>query len=187
MKRMKMKTILALAMIAVVLTAAIGGTLAYLIAKTDAVVNTFQPGSVPIEIEEKFDNNVKSDIKIKNNKDSDTSVYVRVNLLCYWSDAEGNPAGRNAWSLPDVNLGEGWITDGEYYYYADLIKPGDGTSALFSDSIILESVTDAKDTFYQTLDILAQAVQAIPADAVEEAWPNVDVSEGKLVLADSGN
>ena len=80
MKRMnKTKTILALALVALLLTCAVGGTVAYLVTKTDAVTNTFTPGRVTVRVEDTVSGNVKKDVKITNT--GNTSAYIRVAIV----------------------------------------------------------------------------------------------------------
>jgi hypothetical protein len=65
-----------------------------------------------------------------------------------------------------ASTGADWIkgSDG-YYYYTKAVAAGEETGALI-DSITLATVGD----FKQTLTICAEAIQANPTTAVQEAW-----------------
>ena len=84
MKRMKKKSLLLVAGIVLMLTIAIGGTIAYIVTNTQPVVNTFTPGGVPIEINEKFDGTTKSDVTIKNK--GNVPAYIRAKIIVTWKN-----------------------------------------------------------------------------------------------------
>ena len=56
MKKMNKKSILLLIAVAALALTTVGGTLAYLMTKTDPVVNTFEPAKLDTEIVEVFQN-----------------------------------------------------------------------------------------------------------------------------------
>ena len=66
MKKNK-RLIIMMASIIMIAAATIAGTLAWLYTNTEAVTNTFTPAKVGNFIDETFENNVKSDVKIYNN------------------------------------------------------------------------------------------------------------------------
>lgn len=80
----------ALGIVAVALAAVltVGGTVAFLVASTGPVTNTFTPANVSTEIEEGFNGTTKSDVRVENK--SDIPVYVRAKVVINWVDADGN-------------------------------------------------------------------------------------------------
>ena len=106
------KFLLGAVLVVLLLTFAVGGTLAYLVTQTDPVVNTFTPADVSTEIKETFVNNVKSSITVENK--GDIPVYVRVALVGNWCDSDGNVV--EPWNdSVDINNSD-WI-EGSYGYF----------------------------------------------------------------------
>lgn len=157
----------------------VGGTLAYLIDETDAVVNTFTPAYVEGGVHETFDGATKSAVTVENK--SNIPVYVRVMLAPYWVDDAGNTVGWLGGWTPDFTLGENWIEIGNYYYYKTPVAVDASTGDLLGSSITL--IRDEATGYRQALDVFAECIQAEPADAVENAW-GVSVSNG--VIAGQG-
>ena len=62
----------------VLLLAVAGGTLAWLTAR-DSVNNTFTPAHVTCDVADKFENGIKSGVKIKNT--SDIPAYIRAYIV----------------------------------------------------------------------------------------------------------
>ena len=88
MKHMKRKALLLAVCAALVLTAAIGGTTAFIVANTNQVKNEFTPGEVPIEVKESFDGTTKSDVRIRNN--GNVLAFIRAKVVATWKDSGGN-------------------------------------------------------------------------------------------------
>lgn len=87
MKLNRKKGILLLAAAMLILVCGVGGTLAYLATQTGQVQNTFEPAYVTSEVNETFENNVKSDVTIKNT--GNVSAYIRAAIVVTWKDAAG--------------------------------------------------------------------------------------------------
>ena len=124
MKMNRMKALLTAAMIAILLTAAIGGTVAWIAASTDPVTNVFTPGNVNTEIEEKFENNVKSEIKISNTGSVD--VYVRVAIVANWVK-DGQIVAPWAGTFPFNSIDWTYREEDGYYYYNSVLKAGENS------------------------------------------------------------
>lgn len=168
MKNLNKKSAALLIAVAVLLLATVGGTLAYLIDRTDELTNTFTPTKVDTEIDEEFDGSTKSQIIISNASDS-IKVYVRVALVGNWVDAEGNIV--RPWTpKANMKLGSDWVkhTDG-FYYYTSPVTPGGSTSNLLGENI---TDTDPKTGETLELTVIQQAVQAEPSTVVDEVWPD---------------
>ena len=146
--------------LALILVCTVGGTVAYLVTHTDPVVNTFTPGEVSCQVEEKFEgNNVKTKAVVENT--GNVPAYIRVAVVANTIDGEGNITGMT--NLPDNRLNEtDWTKSGGFYYYKGVVQPGDVTANLLTaDGIDLTGIQ---------VTILASAIQSMPDDAVEEAW-----------------
>ena len=73
------------------LSATVTGTLMYLVSKTTAVTNTFEPATVTCEVKENFEGTVKKDVTVKNTSNID--AYLRVKLVTYRVNADGERIG----------------------------------------------------------------------------------------------
>ena len=76
-----------------ILVCTVGGTVAYLVAQTDPVVNTFTPGKVSCQVEEEFKDNdtVKTKAVVKNT--GNVPAYIRVAVVANTIDAQRNITG----------------------------------------------------------------------------------------------
>lgn len=166
--------------LALVLALGVGATLAYIATASDPVPNAFEPRKVEVSIAEKFEDQVKSDITFSN--EVDIPVFVRATLAVWWTDAEGTivsqPEGCGT-PKPKLKTDGGWFAVGNVYYHTQALNPegqeGDETG------VMLEPLTATVSEGYQLhIDVLYEAIQAQPADAVLEAWGS-DV----VVAADS--
>lgn len=175
----KRKRIIAL-LVGVILLAGTAGTLAWL-SVTGVLVNQFGIGSVTPSVQETLNGKVKSDVKAKNT--GTAPAYIRAAVDIYWQDQDGarlwdepkeEPKGEAdyeiAWSVADVsgaNSAYNWVkaSDG-FYYWTSPVAPGAETG------VLINRVTELKATEGRNLvvDISTQAVQAMPDEAVHDAW-----------------
>lgn len=145
----------------------IGGTLAWLSTKDAPITNTFDPSKVSCRVTESFDGRVKSNVNVQNT--SDITAFIRVKLVTYRTNDEGQHIGGTA-SIPGFTLGTGWEEYHGYYYYTHPVEPGASPAAYLAESIALtESYTDA-DGGKQAIDVMAEAIQSVPEEAVKAAW-----------------
>ena len=161
-----------------IVTVGVGSTLAYLIDTSSDVTNTFLPSEVSCEVYETFDGTTKSNVYIQNVKDndglSDTEAYIRAAIVVTWKDADGNVYGQKPVANTDYSISVNttdWIlstTDG-YYYHKSPVEPGESTSILIETCKLKDGVTPPSG-YHFSVEIVAEAIQAEPADAVEEAW-----------------
>lgn len=173
--RMNRATVLLMAVLMLIGVVA-GSTVAYLIAKTDDVQNTFEYGKVSCAIHEDFkDKTYKKDVQVENT--GNVNAYIRATCVINWLDKDGNIAA----SVPSdydytltVPISDKWVPGGDgYYYYTSPVEPGGKTDFL------LDCKVDYPENAEYTLsvEILATAVQSEPASAVTEAWgPNTPLS-----------
>lgn len=154
------KPLLLLLSLVLVVALAVGGTLAWLTAKTDPVVNTFTAGTGGTNIVETVTPTEKTSVKIQNTGDID--VYVRVRLVINCIDADNNII---AGTKPTVQIKEGWTFYGDYYYYNGTIGENETTSELLNAPITLD---DGQGNLYE-VNVMAQTIQ-VGGGAVEDAW-----------------
>lgn len=161
---------------------AIGGTVAYLMTRTNPVQNTFTPSHVACQVTENFDGTTKSNVNVTNT--GDTEAYIRVRLVTYRVNDQKQHIGGVA-EIPSFTLGENWVKYGDYYYYTLPVVPGDKPATNLTDSMTLTgSYTDA-DGGKQVIEVMAEAIQSKPAEAVRSSW-GVTITQGS-VSAYSGN
>ena len=163
------------------LALAVGGTVAWLNARTPKVTNTFTPAHVTCEVEEAFDKTtgVKTDVNVKNTSDID--VYIRVKLVTYRTNDAGQHIGGTA-ELPAFTLGENWVEKDGYYYYTLPVAPGKTPAANLADKMTLTASYDDADGGKQALDVMAEAIQSVPEEAVADAW-GVKIAQGSVTKA----
>ena len=168
---------------AVLLTAAVlligtvvGSTVAYLIAQTDAVENTFEYAKVSCEVKEDFNGgNTKKNVQITNT--GSTNAYIRATYVVNWLDAQGNIVASvpedYSYTLTENPEGEWTKGAGGYFYYLSPVAPGNSTPG----SLLTCKVTCPENPEYTlSVEILADAIQSEPASAVTEAWGNTPIA-----------
>ncbi len=151
------------------LTLAIGGTLAYLVTNTGPVENTFTPGTVTCRVEEDpkpdkpviFDGSVKKNVNVRNT--GNVPAYLRVKLISYRVNDDGNRIGGDS-SIPEFALDADWKQYGDHYYYIHPVAAGETPAAplIGTSGIKLEDYTY---TFYGatvTPEELANDPDAVP-------------------------
>ena len=160
---------------------AVGGTVAWLTANTGNVANTFTPSNVACSVTENFDGTTKSNVNVTNT--GDTEAYIRVKLVTYRVNDDGQHIGGTA-TIPTFTPGKGWVKYGEYYYYTKPVAANGGTPAnpLIGEPGIALIKYDDADGGKQAIEVMAEAIQSKPKDAVESSW-NVTVgSDGNLAI-----
>ena len=161
---------------ALIAAIAVGGTVAWLSAKTSPTVNTFTPSHVSCSVEESFDGKTKSSVNVLNT--GDTDAYIRVKLVSYRVNEQGQHIGGTA-DIPEFTPGENWVKNGGYYYYTLPVKPNDKPAADLIESITLTDSYNDPDGGRQVIEVMAEAIQSGPEKAVGEAW-GVSVSQGSV-------
>lgn len=188
------RKILCLSVIAIMLAILAAGTIAYFTAEGRAH-NVITTGSVEIELKEWADENKTEPFKnlegvmpnttvtkiaeIKNIGKSDAWIRVKIQKsieLKY----EGNPDT----DLVELNLNDtDWITDGEYYYYKNALKPGETTTPIFTSVTFKAAMGNEYQDAKATVDVYAQAVQTANNPATDgdvktvKGWPASEPAE----------
>lgn len=156
-----------LAAVIVLLAGAVGGTWAFLVAQSEPVQNNFTYAHVRCTIDEKFENGVKSDVKIQNT--GDIPAYIRARIVVTWKDRSGNVS---AVPVKDtdytITFNEtDWTQQGDYWYCNTAVDATKFTPVLITEC---KKTGTAPDGYNLSVEILADAIQSEPANAVTEAW-----------------
>lgn len=159
---------------------AVGTTVAFLVDRTEPIKNTFEYAKVSCEV-----TGSKESVQINNT--GNTAAYIRATYVVTWRDADGKVAvsvpGGYSYTLTE-NLSNNWKkgTDG-YLYYTSPVAPGNSTL----DSLPTCNVTYPDNPEYTlSVEILAEAIQSEPAEAVQQAWGATLVG-GQLIPPALGN
>lgn len=128
MKNMKKKSFLILATMVLLLTFAVGGTIAYLVTSTNPVVNTFTPGKVTCAVVEGAftdgTSKTKTDVKIQNT--GNTTAWIRAMVVANWYEGGRIVAPATVSFTPE----SGWEKIGNYYYWNSTVAAGGFTGEL---------------------------------------------------------
>jgi len=158
------KRLILVVCLVLLLVIGVGTTMAYFHLASGPVINTFQAGSAGAKVNEVVSGNTKNEITVTNTGKS--PVYVRVRLVSYYEDSKGNVLPQASPCL-SFTLGDNWVYHGGYYYYNAPLAAGATTEDLLG--------TDLAMSEGQVIEVLADTVQATPAQAVKDAW-DVDAS-----------
>lgn len=159
---------------------AVGTTVAFLVARTEPMKSTFEYAKVSCEV-----TGSKENVQIKNT--GNTAAYIRATYVVTWRDAYGKVAvsvpGGYSYTLTE-NLGNYWNKGADgYFYYTSPVAPGNSTL----DSLPTCNVTYPDNPEYTlSVEILAEAIQSEPAEAVQQAWGATLVG-GQLIPPALGN
>lgn len=159
----------------IALVFACGAVYAYMFMRTGEQSTQFIPAKVDCEVTEAFDGDSKTSITVKNTGNVD--AYIRVRLVSYWIDKDGNVAAKASPTL-SVSAATGWIPGSDNtYYYSSPVEPTQAPLELFASSITLEE----EDGYRQVVDVFAEAIQAQPTTAAAEAW-KVTITDGSTTI-----
>lgn len=188
--------------ILLLLTAAVGGTLAFLSVETLSVQNQFESAYVTCEVVvgeidttnvfQPVNSGNGDVIKIKNTGNVD--AYIRTAIVVNWMDSAGNVLGTAPVETTSEKNGDyaftvntvKWNQDTStgFYYYIDRVAAGDTTQVLLNN--ITVNKPKGYDNYELSVEVIAEAIQAdgttddteIPA--YQDAW-------GISIPGNSGN
>lgn len=172
----KKKVSLLLVSLVLIAAIAVGSTVAFIATSTNSITNTFNPANVTIDIDEKFENGVKTDVQVKNT--GNTDAFIRAQIVVTWKDTNGNVSATKPVLGTDytMTLNEAdWFqgTDG-FYYCTKSVAPNGGSTPVLIEKC--EKTGTPPDGYDLSVEIIASGIQSTPASAVEEAWKVVSVS-----------
>ncbi|HIT25228.1 MAG TPA: hypothetical protein IAC27_04195 [Candidatus Enterenecus avicola] len=173
---------LLMVLVIVLVLCAAGSTVAWLTVKDDTE-NTFSVGTASVQVQETFPEpyTEKKDVSIKNT--GDVPVYIRAAVSIYWKAEDGSVVAQAPVEDRDYTIAWGsspnWVQHGDLYYYLLPVDAEASTDPLIDRCTQLDVTADGKAL---VVDVLAQAIQAVPADAVQEAWGVTVGEQGQLNL-----
>ena len=154
------KPLAALVALVLIIGAVVGGTLAYLAARTD--------------------------VKITNI--GDTEVYIRATYVVTWKDAAENVYPEQPQPGVDytisLNPKQDWFYYNGYYYYTAPVAPRASTGVLID--LCTPVAERTPEGYTLSVNVLASAIQSVPAEAVGQAW-GVNIAPGSVTAYSAGN
>lgn len=177
--RMNRTAVLFIAIILLISTA-VGSTVAFLATKTEPVENAFEYANVSCEVTEAWDTDGSSIVQVRNT--GTISAYIRVAVVANWMDVNGDIAALDPEGYSyDLTCSSGsWVQgkDG-FFYYLSPVAPGAST-----EGILLACTVTCPEPPECTLsvEVLAEAIQSTPASAVNEAWGVTVDGSGMLIV-----
>lgn len=168
-----------------ILLITIGITYALLFDTTEPVNNEFRAASIynPLILEDFTTGNlVKKNVKVSMSEASYQS-YIRAKVIVNWQDNNGNVLAITPEQGVDYSitytLGD-WISSRDGYYYYKYPTTGE-TSTLISEAKVLKKAP--KEGYKLNIEIIAQAVQSTPSEAVVDTWNVVLDQNGNISLS----
>lgn len=165
------RTAVLLIAVLLLITTAVGSTAAFLVTKTEPVVENFAYAQVSCQ--------VTDTMGVKNT--GTAQAYIRASYAVNWLDGEGiiaavTPEGYSC-ALAENPQGA-WVEGGDgYFYYPAPVDPGGETPSLLTCR-----VSCPEDPEYTlSVEVVAEAIQSNPAEAAEDAW-DVTVSDDVLTV-----
>ena len=180
------KALIVAALAVVILTAAVGGTMAWLSTQTPDLTNTFEPAKVTCKVVEpgwvNGTSTTKSNVSIQNT--GTTDAYIRAMIVANWCTANGKVV-KTASPTYEGLPGSGWVEHDGFYYYTQPVAPNQTTDSYLFTSCTPNNAEKPEGADHLEVNIICQAVQSTPANAVTEAW-GVTISNGSVSSA-TGN
>ena len=176
------RSIILLVSLLSVIALSIGTTLAFIFTNTSKVENTFNPTRVSCDVTEEFENNIKTNVSIKNT--GNTDAYIRAAVIVTWVNNDGNVYATAPQKGTDYTItladgfSESWLIDKNGFYYCKaLVAPDSDTPLLIKECKVIEGKTP--EGYHLSVEILASAIQSEPSSVVEEQW-DVTVTDGNI-------
>ena len=142
----------------------VGTTVAFLVVGTDPLINIFLPATLSVE---------KSDDGRGVINDGEALAYVRAAVVVTWekTSEEGTIIAKAPIENVDYTYecAEGWVKaiDG-FWYYTKPIAPNKAITINMIESV--DQIGAAQVGFDLSVDLLFDAIQAVPTRAVTESW-----------------
>lgn len=142
-----------------VLSIAIGGTVAFLVTKTEPVENTFTPTDVSCSVEI-----TSAGARVQNTGKID--AHIRVYVLANYINGERHVCAAHSVAAPMP--GDGWTLENGFYYCNTTIAPNAFTPYLYTSHDLAQT---AEDGCVLKIEVVASAIQT--GDAALKAWKGV--------------
>ena len=177
----KKKVSLLLVSLVLIAAIAVGSTVAFIATSTEPITNIFNPANVTIDIDEKFENGVKTNVKVKNT--GNTDAFIRAQIVVTWKDTNGNVSATKPVLGTDytmtLNKNDWFLGSDGFYYCNTSVAPNGFTPALITECKKTES-SNQPEGYDLSVEIIASGIQSTPDGAVTEAWKVVSASNGTL-------
>lgn len=186
-RHLKTKTIALIFSVLALLLICVGGSLAYLVDKTEEVENKFTPSKITTTVTEEIEGAVKKNVKITNT--GDTEAYIRAVVVVTWQDESGNVYGQMPVEGTDYTMTWSGLTGSDpswkkgedgYYYHLKPIAPDKSTSVLFTDCQVKERA-DVPDGYHLAVEIIGSGIQSKPTSVVKTNWSSDESGQKKGV------
>ena len=176
--KLNKKSIIVIALSAVILLSSVGGVWGYLASRPDPITNEFTPAFVTCEIQETFQGGIKQDVSVRNT--GNVNAFIRAAVIVTFKDADGKVLATAPKEGTDYTVtwnSSGWMkgSDG-FWYHGAAVKPGQLTADLIETATAL----NIPDGFSLDIQIIATAIQSDPPQAVTDAW-DVTFSGGVII------
>ena len=148
--------------LALLVTAVVGTTVAFIFTKSDSVNNTFTPARVACEVVDKTNHTYT----VANT--GYTAAYIRVAVLVNWKNSNGFYAQAPAFQ---VDRGADWVLGSDGYYY--FTKPvAVGAETATNLKVTLAAGATEPDGYDLSVEVVASAIQAegMGASSAQDAW-----------------
>ena len=158
--KLNKRAVALLVSLVMLLSAAVGATVAYIIDRTENMDNTFTPSRVACEVLKE-----QEDYKYTVKNTGDTAAYIRVAVVVNWKNSDGHVYAK----APEfeVPVSDGWENGSDgYYYFTKPVAVGAKTDSELTVNIL----TDEPDGYDLYVEVVASAIQATSA-AVND-WSN---------------
>lgn len=166
-KKLNKKGIALLISAVLILSVAVGTTIAFLVDSTEDVTDNFTPAKVACTVIAPTDSDSNWHVRNDSEKGSNIDAYIRVAVIV--NETNGNNLKWNdsfSATIEPVNTtDDSWTfikvdedTNFGYYYYNGTVEPG--------VSVPFGQITAAN----AKIQVLAEAIQSTPDDAVQTAW-----------------
>lgn len=170
------KKVVLLAAFVVIMTSIVAGTMAFLIARSEKVMNTFTVPESGLDIQETFDGGSKKNVYFANG--SEYPVFMRAKYVAYLKDGDGNISPMTPkFATKNINTTDWSLnTSDGYYYYNKIVAANDNAPQTTDDvtsNFIIEITPDYNDVptgYYLVVDVIVETVQASPTTAAQELW-----------------
>lgn len=175
------KLVVAMLAVTLLIGCAIGGTVAWLTAKTDPVVNTFTYGDIDIELNETKPTGRQAQIIPGVNIEKDPKVTVKANSEACWLFVKVQETGTFVANKVTYSIADGWTkltgvtgVDNVYYREVGAVTANTdfavlkGNVVTVSDSLTKEDIKSI--TTNPTLTFTAYAVQKDGFNTAAAAW-----------------
>lgn len=180
MKKIKLPILILVIAIAIIAIISISVAVAFMFRKTQPINNVFIPAEVDCKINEVFNGKEKTSINVQNTGNIES--YIRMRIVTYWQDSKGNVVARSSEAL-SFSITDDWFKVGDVYYYKHPVEAGAQTNEFLASGSKIslkkvdEKVDDVIYTYYQVVELLAEAIQSKPTNVVKETWEAVQVDE----------